>query len=790
MDMDNHDVREEVEEYSKVLTGDVNEDLVIAAQVGHLEDVKRFLSKKANPQYQEKLHRKTALMFASEEGHEEIVDTLLEAKAKVDIQNKFGKNALMYAAFRGHRKIVEKLLKADAMVNMKSYHGSTALMLALDKRHYDTVSLLLQADSNVTIEELFNKDINNIENEYENLMIYASKKGNIDIVNQMKNKGLSNSVMREAMYWAVKKKHFNIVKILYDFVDFDYGVFKFKIDQKKKILIELFHAAASKGDIGIINRILDSNEKKVQGAAQLQWHIINVGDISKKKTAMLIAFEAGNYEIVQELIKRGAADRRDNKGVTTLHLASKKGNALIVYQLLKIGKANPDLKDQNGETALHHASETSNAIIVHELLKYGANPDIMNESGRTPVQYAIEKGEKHLINKLLNSPVNLDDIKCIITRANDISSYLHSGKFDKDAFGNAHKILIIRTGQTKGRDEVRDRARSSTIKSVEDACMLEIVAREGSTKDMHLILDIIVDVDIKIKGQTKSERRVIEKLRHSLPHPILGKCVEYVKEKYPWSTSKFVFSYASSLLRYVILGSTFYLIDLVTDIGFVERMFSNSRQTHSMNDTGECSQEFLEKLAASDVCEKDLYSVDCQDALLQIRIKNQDCLDLNNFYKLSEEEWVKTAIVSIVHVVLPILFSFIFFPIHECGSWSKLSIFRIPIPIISKPYRNWWDWKLFKIMKVQERQEEKARKKKEIGKEIEKQDDLINLSLLTEASMESSFQFFLQSSYAIPILIYRLNYVSSGNLTDLINWYNVSILVSLATFSWACCSIR
>ena len=50
---------------------------------------------------------------------------------------------------------------------------------------------------------------------------------------------------------------------------------------------------------------------------------------------MLLAFEAGNYEIVKELLKRGAIDIRDNKGVTTLQLATIKGNASIGFQILK-----------------------------------------------------------------------------------------------------------------------------------------------------------------------------------------------------------------------------------------------------------------------------------------------------------------------------------------------------------------------------------------------------------------------------------------------------------------------
>ena len=403
--------------------------------------------------------------------------------------------------------------------------------------------------------------MNNKEKEYDNLMIFASKVGNVEIVNQLKHKGLSSEVMQEALYWAMKEKKFDILKVLsYLLNDFDF-------DQHKKIIIEAYLQASSKGDINVVTMILDSDHKRLKAGKETRSgtkrNIINKRDLSNGKTAMLLAFEAGNYEIVKELLKRGAIDIRDNKGVTTLQLATIKGNASIGFQILK-NHANPNIKNQKGETALHHASETANAIFVDELLKYGANPDIINENGKTPVQYAIEKGEKYIINRLLNAPVNdenlLTKLNFIITRANDISSYVNSNKFNKNAFGMAERKFLE--------------------KPEGNPCLLEIIAREGSTKDMHIILDTIVEIEKKTKGAKNSEIRVVEKLRHSLPHPVLGRCVKYVKSKYPWSSAKFWSNYVASILKYVILGPTFYLLDLVTDVRFVERMFNKS-MSHS-----------------------------------------------------------------------------------------------------------------------------------------------------------------------------------------------------------------
>jgi ankyrin repeat protein len=84
----------------------------------------------------------TALIAASQQGHQEIVRALLDAKADVNAKAGNGATALMLAARAGNQEIVRALLDARADVNAKDNVGATALILASLKGHQEVVQLL------------------------------------------------------------------------------------------------------------------------------------------------------------------------------------------------------------------------------------------------------------------------------------------------------------------------------------------------------------------------------------------------------------------------------------------------------------------------------------------------------------------------------------------------------------------------------------------------------------------------------------------------------------------------
>ena len=73
----------------------------------------------------------TALFYAAEYNHVNVVSQLIKAGADVNLQDIHKETALMCASYKGHKEIVSKLLKANAKLNLKDDEGRTALIDAI-----------------------------------------------------------------------------------------------------------------------------------------------------------------------------------------------------------------------------------------------------------------------------------------------------------------------------------------------------------------------------------------------------------------------------------------------------------------------------------------------------------------------------------------------------------------------------------------------------------------------------------------------------------------------------------
>lgn len=94
---------------------------------------------------------KTALMYASGNGHAEMVNTLLSAGANVNAATRHGGTALTFAGFNNHVRIAQSLIEQGADVDSSSLDGTTPLIEAARRGNVDMVRYLLglKADRNV-----------------------------------------------------------------------------------------------------------------------------------------------------------------------------------------------------------------------------------------------------------------------------------------------------------------------------------------------------------------------------------------------------------------------------------------------------------------------------------------------------------------------------------------------------------------------------------------------------------------------------------------------------------------
>jgi hypothetical protein len=118
--------------------------LFFASQEGHLEVVRELLQHNEVDVNLTRDTGATALYTASQNGHVDIVHALLQ-HGKVDVNRWFhtGSTALYVACQNGHVKVVRALLQHDKVdVNLQCYDGSTAFDVARTKKNHDIVRLL------------------------------------------------------------------------------------------------------------------------------------------------------------------------------------------------------------------------------------------------------------------------------------------------------------------------------------------------------------------------------------------------------------------------------------------------------------------------------------------------------------------------------------------------------------------------------------------------------------------------------------------------------------------------
>ena len=189
----------------------------------------------------------------------------------------------------------------------------------------------------------------------------------------------------------------------------------------------------------------------------------------------------------------------------------------------------------------------------------------------------------------------------------------------------------------------------------------------------------------------------------------------------------------------------------------------------------------------------------CLQSLIDARKAGKDCFEHGERFA-DTNDWQIAGIVCAIHCVLPIVWSLVLWEVlkfgKDCASRGLRSLSRLPVPIIAKfnkfislrrMYNNFARKDRFENMKEYEEN------KKIYQKQLDKIEDIVNLSLILEASLEASFQFFFQTVYIMPSVVVAFNALFDSKTfawEDLFNRRITSILLSFLTFSWAFYAIR
>ena len=328
----------------------------------------------------------TALMYASENGHSEIVQLLLNAKAKPDLQTENGETALYVAAVKGYPDIVQLLLEYGADPNISNRRGVTAI----------------QATGYIAS------------------IAFGIAKGDIAAMKEGNPLGITSDTYEH---------HLKIMKLLI-------AQPNIKINETIDGFTGLMSASRF-GNAQIVELLLQAGaDPNMSIKTPVDKHILGiyqyfvtegplVGNECIGRTALMLACECGHFEVVQLLLKANAnPNLRETLGITALMIAANKGFSDIVLQLLEYD-ADPNICDSSGCTAIHRAARPSNLQsnpsqgdedftrtfkkleIIQLLIKRGVNINIQNTAGITPLMMACScSNSTQVVELLLRNEAN------------------------------------------------------------------------------------------------------------------------------------------------------------------------------------------------------------------------------------------------------------------------------------------------------------------------------------------------------------------------------------------------
>lgn len=337
----------------------------------------------------------TPVLLAAYEGHEDIVELLLEAGADVD--ETAGPNGsspsaaavtpLLAAAAMGHMKTVSRLLFWGAAVDAIDCEGRTALCLAAARGSAEVVRALLDRglDENHK-DDLGWTPLHAAACEGHRAVCAAlTERGSMARVGEMDIEG------RTPLILASQEGHWGTVRLLLDR--------RSPIDHRAYDGHSALSAALLEGHAEVAELLMR------RGADT------DVRDAEGRPLLYLLVLE-DRLEMATLLIEKGGVplESRDSEGRTAIHVACWQGCVEMIDLLLKHG-ANPNAQDIEGRPPMHSVAWTGHADVGRRLLiANGVNIDLACQQGATALSIAAQEGHENIVAMLLEKGANLDHV--------------------------------------------------------------------------------------------------------------------------------------------------------------------------------------------------------------------------------------------------------------------------------------------------------------------------------------------------------------------------------------------
>lgn len=408
-----HDAQETAEMTGRTSFGerDMTTALWLASERGFADVVEILIRHDADVHAVDKSKR-TPLMLAAEGGHRQVVDSLLSKSGSFEEDEL--DNALLLAAKGKHRETILKLQERNSKSGIQDSEGMTALHWTIEAEDGKSAKSL--------IEEGTRNGLNIRDHKSRSALILAASKGMTDVVSTLLEQHAEikhqDSQQRTALHWAAIQGSLDIMRLLLN----QPGI-QGSIDEPDCMQRTALHWAAYLWkSSAAMKLILDKSPQ------------YDTKD-DEQCTPFILAAERGNFEAVDELLRRKVdSASRNKKGMNALDQVAINGHGELVKLLAdgqddeaKMRALKLAVKHKHLSVAMKLQKHIKDSILrssatdlilflvsatpeyppaVENFIKDITNFDHKDESGRTALMLAVESRNHGLIAALLSLHTN------------------------------------------------------------------------------------------------------------------------------------------------------------------------------------------------------------------------------------------------------------------------------------------------------------------------------------------------------------------------------------------------
>ncbi|KUI64372.1 Serine/threonine-protein phosphatase 6 regulatory ankyrin repeat subunit B [Cytospora mali] len=385
-------------------------------------------------------------------------------------------NALHVVAHEGHESIVNIILQHGANASSRDENGRTALMLAAGAGHHQVVDILIRKrgpkgseQKEPGKEEDLEKLKKDKQEELNEALLLAVKGKHKEAIRKLQDVGAKSDLLKSeemtALHLTIEAGDKESSKLLIRALG-DQDEVNAQDHRKKQSAL---HLAADKGMIDAVAALLDK-----QADVKLQ-------DLYNR-TALHWAVIRGNVKIMELLLGKTPQEfinTLDHDNRTSLHWAVCQGSIEAMELILK-HTPQYDAPDKDGRTALILAAERGNIEAVGRLLAIGSSPGITDKDEMTALDRATTNGHKAVVLRLLD-------------------------KTEKDEARKKALDLAVEKGHLPMAMEIQKRIKDLGLRSSALASILFLASTTpGSTGEVHDLMNDNSDLNQqdKKKGRT------------------------------------------------------------------------------------------------------------------------------------------------------------------------------------------------------------------------------------------------------------------------------------------------